>query len=135
MSVDLSGVKTQLEARIVELGKMMDTKDKTHNLEAEYLKPIRENLSYLKGYMAEYSRVGDQFEANKNKLLKMAGGRIEQYTDRNVADKLRDISLVFQKLKAYLLTSAGLNQKQKESVSEEVKKVQSALDRSLRGDR
>jgi hypothetical protein len=114
---------------------MMEKKDQTHNLESEYLKPIRENLSYLKGYMAEYSRVGDQFESNKNKLLKMAGGRIEQYTDRNVNDKLRDISLIFQKLKAFLLTGVGLNEKQKENVVEEVKKVQSALDRSLRGDR
>lgn len=46
-------------------------------------------MSYLKGYMAEYTRVGDQFESNKNKLLKIANTRIEQYTDRNVADKLR----------------------------------------------
>lgn len=95
----------------------MEKQEQTHSLESQYLKPIRENLSFLKGYMAEYSRVGDQFEANKNKLLKMAGNRVEQYTERNVADKLREISLVFQKLKAYLLTSAGLNEKQKENVT------------------
>ena len=53
--------------------------------------------------MAEYSRVGDQFESNKNKLLKLAHTRLEQYTDKGVADKLREVSLVFQKLKSYVL--------------------------------
>jgi hypothetical protein len=39
--------------------------------------------------MNEYSRVGDHFESNKNKLLKMATSKVEQYTDKNVADKVR----------------------------------------------
>ena len=68
---------------------MLEQKEKISHLEEEHLKPIREQLSYLKGYMAEYSRVGDQFEGNKNKLLKLAHTRLEQYSDRNVAEKLR----------------------------------------------
>ena len=39
--------------------------------------------------MNEYVRVGDQFESNKNKLIKMATGKVEQYTDKNVNDKVR----------------------------------------------
>lgn len=85
--------------------------------------------------MAEYSRVADQFESNKNKLIKMASSRVETYTDRNVAEKLRDVSLVFQKLKASVLTGLGLSASQKEAINEELKRVQLALDRSLRGDR
>jgi len=53
--------------------------------------------------MNEYSRVGDQFEANKNKLLKMATVKIEQYTDRNVAEKVKEVSSSFQRLKASIL--------------------------------
>ena len=53
--------------------------------------------------MNEYSRVGDQFEANKNKLLKMATVKIEQFSDRNIAEKVREVSLSFQKLKASIL--------------------------------
>lgn len=46
------------------------------HLEEEHLKPIKEHLSFLKGYMAEYSRVGDQFEGSKNKLLKLSHTRL-----------------------------------------------------------
>lgn len=42
-------------------------------------------MAFLRGHMAEYARVGDQFESNKNKLLKMASSKVEQYTERNVA--------------------------------------------------
>ena len=90
------------------MSKALDKKDKSLNIEEEYLKPIKEHLSYLKGYMAEYSRVGDQFESSKNKLLKLANTRVEQYTDKNVADKLREVNFVFQKLKSYLLIGLRL---------------------------
>ena len=67
--------------------------------------------------------------------MKLTHTRLEQYTDRNAAEKIREVSFVFQKLKAFLLFTVGLNEKQKESVGEEIKKVQLSLDRSLRGDR
>lgn len=85
--------------------------------------------------MNEYARVGDQFESNKNKLIKMATGKVEQYTDKNVNDKVRQISLAFQKLKGYLMGQSNLNEQQKLSMSEQMKKVQLSLDRALRGDR
>jgi hypothetical protein len=68
--------------------------------------------------MNEYARVGDQFESNKNKLLKLATSKLEQYTDKNVADKLREVSLSFQKLKAFILASSGLSEPQKTNMSE-----------------
>lgn len=43
---------------------------------------------------------------------------MEQYSERNVAEKIREVSFVFQKLKSYLLVSAGLNDKQKEGISD-----------------
>ena len=52
-----------------------------------------------------------------------------------MAEKLREVSFVFQKLKAFLLFSTGLTDKQKEGVVEELKKMQFSIDRSLRGDR
>ena len=60
--------------------------------------------------MNEYSRVGDQFEANKNKLLKMATVRIEQFSDRNIAEKVREVSLSFQKLKASILGNGSMGE-------------------------
>jgi hypothetical protein len=114
---------------------VLEQQAKSHNLEEEYLRPIRESLTFLRGYMNEYSRVGDQFEGSKNKLLKMAHTRLEQFSERNTAEKVREVSFVFQKLKAYLLVSAGLSEKQKASVGEELRRVQLSLDRSLRGDR
>ena len=85
--------------------------------------------------MNEYARVGDQFESNKNKLIKMATGKVEQYTDKNVNDKVRQISMTFQKLKGYLMGQSNLNEKQKLTMSEQMKKVQLSLDRALRGER
>ena len=85
--------------------------------------------------MNEYARVGDQFESNKNKLIKMATGKVEQYTDKNVNDKVRQISMAFQKLKGYLMGQSNLNEKQKLTMSEQMKKVQLSLDRALRGER
>jgi hypothetical protein len=48
------------------------------------LKPLRDNIGEAKGHLSEYARVGDQFESNKNKLLKMAGNKVEQFNDKNV---------------------------------------------------
>jgi len=85
--------------------------------------------------MAEYSRVGDQFESSKNKLLKLANTRVEQYSDKSVADKLREVNIVFQKLKSYLLVSMRWEGKQREALEGELRKLQVSLDRALRGDK
>ena len=69
-------MKSSLEEKITYFVKALEDKESSRNIEIEHLKPIRDQLTFLKGYMNEYSRVGDQFEASKNKLLKLSHTRL-----------------------------------------------------------
>lgn len=53
--------------------------------------------------MAEYARVGDQFESNKNKLLKMATLKADLPTDKYIGERIRDLSFAYNKLKLFIL--------------------------------
>lgn len=55
--------------------------------------------------MAEYARVGDQFESNKNKLLKMATVKAELPTDKYIGERIKDVSFAYNKLKVFILGS------------------------------
>ena len=50
-------------------------------------------------------------------------------------DKVRDDGLAFQKLKNHILGQSQIKEELKLSLSQEMKKVQLALDRVLRGER
>jgi hypothetical protein len=67
------------------------------------MKPIRDNLQLLRGHMAEYSRVGDQFESNKNKLLKATAIKTDFLTDKYIQDRMKDFSFAYTKLKVFIL--------------------------------
>lgn len=53
--------------------------------------------------MAEYSRVGDQFESNKNKLLKAASIKVDFLSDKYVQDRMKDFSFAFSRFKVFVL--------------------------------
>lgn len=82
----------------------MTEQERTHSIEDTYLKPVRDNIQYLRGYMAEYSRVGDQFESNKNKLLKIATIKADIPTDKYIGERIRDLSFAYNKLKLFILS-------------------------------
>jgi hypothetical protein len=76
--------------------------------------------------------VGDQFESNKNKLLKMATVKVDIPTDKYVGERIRDVSFAYSKLKIFIL-GCELSETAKNQAGEEIKRVQLALDRVLRG--
>lgn len=53
--------------------------------------------------MAEYARVGDQFESNKNKLLKISTVKADIPTDKYIGERIRDLSFAYSKLKVFIL--------------------------------
>lgn len=53
--------------------------------------------------MAEYSRTGDQFESNKNKLLKLATTKSELPNEKYISDRIRDFSNAYNRLKIFIL--------------------------------
>lgn len=65
----------------------------------------------------------------------MASSKIEQFNDKNVGERVRDISFAYQKLKTALLTAPAVSEEQKLGFGEELKKVQVVIDRVLRGER
>lgn len=84
--------------------------------------------------MAEYARVGDQFESNKNKLLKMTTAKAQLPSEKYVGDRVKDISFAYNKLKVIIL-GVEMSEKAKSQVGEEIKRVQIVLDRVLRGEK
>jgi hypothetical protein len=94
-----------LENKITLAEKNMAEQEKAHSIEDQYLKPVRDSLQTLKGHMTEYSRVGDQFESNKNKLLKLSTVKAELPTDKYIGERIREVSFAYNKLKAFILGS------------------------------
>jgi hypothetical protein len=60
-------------------------------------------MQFLRGHMAEYARVGDQFESNKNKLLKISTVKADIPTDKYIGERIRDLSFAYSKLKVFIL--------------------------------
>lgn len=91
-------------------------------------------MQLLRGHMAEYNRASDQFESNKNKLLKIATTKADLPTDKYVGERMREVSFAYNKLKVFIL-GCELSEPAKNQAGEEIKKVQLALDRVLRGEK
>lgn len=93
----------ELDDKITQSAKTIAEQEKTHSTEELYLKPVRDNMQSLRGHMAEYARVGDQFESNKNKLLKIATLKADLPTDKYIGERIRDLSFAYNKLKVFIL--------------------------------
>jgi len=79
--------------------------------------------------------VCDDFESNKNKLLKIANNKTWQFDDKFTSERVRDINLAYQKLKLNIMGNQNLTKAQYDGLISEIKKVQAAIDRVLKGDR
>lgn len=79
--------------------------EKSRIIENEYLKPIKDNMQFLRGHLSEYSRAADQFESNKNKLLKVGSMKFDALNEKTIIEKMKDFNLAYNKLKALILSS------------------------------
>jgi hypothetical protein len=73
-----------------------------------------------------------QYEANKNKLLKLSSHKIENYEEKFIGEAVRELNIASQKCKTSIINKFKLAQDDKIAIVNEFKSLQIAIEKISR---
>lgn len=91
------------------------------------MQPIAQKVNKLLADSEEYLKFMNQFEANKNKILKISNYKLSNATQKTHAQIGREINIAAQKCKLQIINKFKIPQEDKNAIVDEFKTFQGSI--------
>ena len=105
-----------LQQNVTEISRSFENYQLQNNNQASYMQPIIEKLQKIFKETDSYTKFMNQFEASKNKLIKIGNFKVDNYGANYAGEAVRDINIAAQRCKLQILNKSKISQEEKTAI-------------------